>query len=247
MQVAPGSSDRDMTQRRLKEVDRRAAVEGVARVGVAQPVCRDRGREPGPGRHRLHDPVHGVGVERAALARAEHRIVRPGRLASGEIAPAQATVEDCLAIVSSRGSCYPWHLRNRGNPCGGSGHGSKPLLRLRLNDGSMWWVDPGLVECGNNGSCPDGADTIRTAGTARLAAGVLRAGRPRQLERHPPGRFHARMRRRREAQPAASGEAGRAALKPYICSLMADPSVASRALTRPRFGTGSKPEAQQGR
>src|SRR5215212_2266335 len=76
MEVAARGGHRGMAERGLHEVDRRAPVEAVARMRMAQPVGRDLGGEPGPLGCGFHDPVHGALVERAsALAGAEHRSV----------------------------------------------------------------------------------------------------------------------------------------------------------------------------
>ena len=66
-----------MPERLLDEVDRRAAVEAVAGVRMAQPMGRDLGREAGPCGRGLHDPADGVYRAGAALAGPEHGHVGP--------------------------------------------------------------------------------------------------------------------------------------------------------------------------
>jgi len=67
---------------------RRAAVERVADMGVAQVVRRDRSRRTGPRRGTLHDAVDLRRIERTAL-RGSKRRVMIGRLAAerGQLAP----------------------------------------------------------------------------------------------------------------------------------------------------------------
>jgi hypothetical protein len=54
--------------RRLHQMRRRAAIERVGNVGVAQVVRRDLARQAGPRRGPLHDPVDLRRIERAALS-----------------------------------------------------------------------------------------------------------------------------------------------------------------------------------
>lgn len=57
MEVAASGADARVPERRLHEVDRRAAVERVAGVGVPEPMRRNLSREPGSRRGTLYDAV----------------------------------------------------------------------------------------------------------------------------------------------------------------------------------------------
>jgi len=67
MQIPPRRGHAAMAERRLHQVDRCAAVEGVRGMRMAQPVRRYGGRQTSPGRGRLHDPMHLGRIQRAAL------------------------------------------------------------------------------------------------------------------------------------------------------------------------------------
>ena len=76
MQVLARGGHRGVPERLLRKVNGRAPVEAVAGVGMAQPMRRDLGREAGPRGRGFDDAVHLTGIERPALAGAEHWRIR---------------------------------------------------------------------------------------------------------------------------------------------------------------------------
>src|SRR5690349_11261612 len=76
----------------LYQTDGRTPVQAVARMGMAQPMRRDLGRGAGP-RGGFDDAVGLTGIERPALAEAEHRRIQG---CGAPISPKVATkVTDC--------------------------------------------------------------------------------------------------------------------------------------------------------
>ncbi len=66
--------NRSVAERRLDQMNRDAAVEGVAGMGVAQPVRRDLLLEAGPLRRGIHDADLGEIERSPALVAPKHRI-----------------------------------------------------------------------------------------------------------------------------------------------------------------------------
>ena len=83
MKIASGRRNAGMSERRLHQVDGRAAVEGVGGMGVAEPVRRDGQVDAGAFRRRPDHAQNGDRLQKAAaLTGAEHgitwgRVLRP--------------------------------------------------------------------------------------------------------------------------------------------------------------------------
>lgn len=67
-----------MAECRLHQVDRRAAIEGVGCMGMAQPMGGHVGGQPGAGGGGLNHAMHGGRIELALALGDEHRSIRPG-------------------------------------------------------------------------------------------------------------------------------------------------------------------------
>jgi hypothetical protein len=135
MQISAGGRNRGMAERRLHEVDRGAAVECVARVGVAHPVRRDLLFQACLLCRRVDDPSDLRGVEMpAAFAAGKDSIdraaVTPDR---HQLCPGLRLQQDRtgLAAFTEDGDLATF----------GSGHGIAPLQPAKFAD-----ADAGDIE-----------------------------------------------------------------------------------------------------
>lgn len=95
VQVAPGCGDGGVPKRRLDKVDWRAALETMARMGMAQLMRRHVGGQAGPRGGGLDDPVNLARVQRPpSLARGEHGLVDAGLAPHGLQEPPSGNRQD---------------------------------------------------------------------------------------------------------------------------------------------------------